>query len=177
MYEASPTAAYVSVASNIDPERNILRSLVLLSEWVAITGLSTFYRTAPLGRPEQADYLNGVVAVRCPLGLRALKFDVLRPIEAQLGRVRTDDPYAARTIDLDVLVFGEMVVEEADLRVPDPDIAERVFLAAALAEVAPDLRLPNTGRMLVDCFDPEEARALAPNAAFTEKLRARFRNE
>jgi len=177
MPEAAPTTAYLSVASNIDPERNILDALMFLSENVSITDLSTFYRTEALKRPKQPDYLNGVAAVRCFLAPRALSFDVLRPIEARLGRVRTDDRYAARTIDLDILLFGDMVLDEPGLCVPDPDITERVFLASALVELAPDLIFPNTGQILLDCFDREGAKALTPSTAFTKKLRTRFLNE
>lgn len=105
---------------------------------------------------------------------RSLKFHVLRPIEDALGRVRTNDSYAARPIDLDVLLFGSLVMNEPGLVIPDPDILSRPFLAAALVELHPDLVLPGTKVNVEKTITMEQRVALVPDMPFTEVLRERF---
>lgn len=166
--------AYISVASNIEPERNIVETLKRLSEKGTIEAVSLFYVTAAIGRPEQPAYLNGVVRMTGGWTPRALKFEVLRPIEAALGRVRTADPYAARTIDLDIVLFGARVICAPDLVVPDPDIRKRSFLAAALLELAPDLVMPDTGAALAECVDRTVMDDLQKAEGFTALLKEKF---
>ncbi len=166
--------AYISVAGNIDPERNILAALKALNAVAPVEAISTFYRTQALGRPEQPDYLNGVVAIRTGLAPRSLKFDVLRKIEAAHGRVRGADKYAARTIDLDILVHGEMRIDEEDLKIPDPDLCSRVFLAKALLELAPRITPPGWKVPLAQALDKTAAAALRPHATFTKLLGERL---
>jgi 2-amino-4-hydroxy-6-hydroxymethyldihydropteridine diphosphokinase len=175
---AEGETAYVAVGSNIDPEANLVRALALLAERVRVTGLSTVYRTAALGgRREQPDYLNTAWRVEAPMGARALKFEILRPIEADLGRVRTADKYAARPIDLDVVLCGDTVVDERDLRLPDPDVRTRAFLAAGLLELDPELVLPDDGERLADLFSSATLAALTRAAEITEALRRSLRHE
>ncbi|MBI5242021.1 MAG: 2-amino-4-hydroxy-6-hydroxymethyldihydropteridine diphosphokinase [Elusimicrobia bacterium] len=133
------TTAYISLGSNVEPEANIPKALELLAAQVRLQGLSTFYRTEPVGPEGQPDFINGVAQVRTDLPPRALKFDVLRPIEAALGRQRGPDRYAPRPIDLDLLVCGDFAMDEPDLVLPDPALNERPFLAAALADLDPVL--------------------------------------
>ena len=140
--------AYLAVGSNIEPHRSVPAAMCLLRQVVRITGVSTMLLTRPLARPEQAPYINGVWRVRTSESARALKYDALRGIEAQLGRRRTDDPHAARPIDLDVALYGDEVIQEPGLVVPDPDILIRPFLAIPLVELDPDIRLPGTGVLL-----------------------------
>ncbi len=80
--------------------------------------LSTFHATPPLNRPEQPSFFNGVVEVETNIPPRALKCEVLRRVEAELGRVRSDDPWTARTIDLDIAIYDDLVIDEPDLRIP-----------------------------------------------------------
>ena len=168
---ADPVEAFIAVGSNIDPERNIAAALDLLMEQVAVTGVSTFYRTAPLGRPEQPPFLNGVWRVETSMGPRDLKFGVLRCIEAALGRVRTQDRYAPRTIDLDVAAYGTEEIDEPDLIVPDPDIKSRPFLAVPLAELAPGMALPGMGERVAELPAASKTEGLEPMPALTERLR------
>jgi 2-amino-4-hydroxy-6-hydroxymethyldihydropteridine diphosphokinase len=172
--EGRSVEAFIAVGSNIEPMRNVPAALELLLEAVRVTTVSTMYRTAPLGRPEQPPFVNGVWRIETTLGARELKFTVLRGIEARLGRVRTDDAYAARPIDLDIAVFGEAVIDEPDLVVPDPDIRQRPFLAVPLLELAPGLRLPGTGTLLADEPVCREPRGLVPLPELTEQLRRRI---
>jgi 2-amino-4-hydroxy-6-hydroxymethyldihydropteridine diphosphokinase len=166
--------AFIAVGSNIDPEQNIPRALKFLAEMVTIEALSTFYRTEPIGRPEQPPFLNGVVRGRTGLAPRILKFDVLRRIEERLGRARTSDPYAARTIDLDLVLYDAAIMDEPGLRIPDPDIRERPFLAGSLIELNPGLVLPDTGTPLAEAGCLQRFGDLVPEVAFSKALKERL---
>ncbi|MCC6694243.1 MAG: 2-amino-4-hydroxy-6-hydroxymethyldihydropteridine diphosphokinase [Candidatus Hydrogenedentes bacterium] len=166
--------AYISIGSNIEPESNILRALRLLATSQRLTAVSTMYRSAALNRPDQPDFINGVCAIETALAPRALKFDCLRPIEEQLGRVRTADKYARRTIDLDIALYADQQICDDDLMVPDPDIRTRPFLAVPLIELAPGLMLPGTGQPLADVVRGMDRSAIAADPAFTKYLRERL---
>lgn len=168
------TLCYIGVGGNIDPENNIPAALDMLHRQCPILGVSTFYRTPAIDRPDQPDYLNGAVAVWYPGHPRVLKFEVLRPIEAALGRIRTQDAYAARPVDLDVVLCGAWVLNEPGLVIPDPDIRERVFLAAALFDLDPELILPDTGMALKTHLEEAGRCSLNPDGPFTRALKERF---
>lgn len=140
--------AYVAVGSNIQPEANIPAALDKLRRAARVTASSTFYRTAALDRPGDPDFLNGVWQIETDLSPHALKFDVLRRIEEELGRKRSADKYAPRTIDLDLIVYDNAAIAEPDLRVPDPDIRTRPFIALPLLELSPEVVLADTGERL-----------------------------
>ena len=167
---------YVSVGANVAPERNIADGLGLLAGRLTIDAVSTFYRTPAIGRPEQDDYLNGVIALDTALEPLALK-EVLREVERALGRVRTEDAYAPRTLDLDILLYGNRVFIEAELEIPDPDIATRPFLAAGLIELDPSLTLPGDSRRLAERVEPGVIAALKREGAFTRALKERLNHE
>lgn len=165
------TRAYIGVGSNVKPEGHVPAALRLLAEQVHLVAISTFYRSRAEGRPEQPDYANGVVAIETDRTPEALKAEVLRPIEARLGRRRTADRFAARTIDLDLLLFGEAEQHGPDLQLPSPDIERRDFVAIPLAELAPELRVPGMAvrvRDLAAGFSPGELR---PLPSLTAQLR------
>ncbi len=168
--------AYVAVGSNIEPELHILLALDALRREVTVRNASVFYRTAPVGRPEQDEYRNGVFWVNTSLSPTELKHGVLRRIEHQLGRVRGEDPNAARTIDLDLIVYGDLRDEAGDLRLPDPDIRVRAFVAVPLLELAPGLRLADTGESLDEVVAGMHE-TLRPDKALTERIQARLRHE
>jgi 2-amino-4-hydroxy-6-hydroxymethyldihydropteridine diphosphokinase len=161
----------IGVGANLDPEENIAEGLGLLARLVPVTAVSPFYATAAIGRPGQPDYLNGVVLVEHGCGPAALRDDILRPVEAARGRVRTADAYAARTLDLDVLLYGERASREAGMVLPDPHLWERPFLAAAALELAPGLVVPGTGRLLRDLADRVAVAACRRADAFSERIR------
>jgi len=192
-------AAYIAVGSNIHPETNIPAALDKLMRFVRVTASSTFYRTAPLSAPGtpagkgaratggnvgatsrgDPEFLNGVWRIETGLDARALKFTVLRRIEEELGRTRGTNRYAPRTIDLDLLIYGSMAINEPDLRVPDPDIRSRPFLAVPLLQLAPDLVLADNGERLADvCHGgprPCAGEALMPDREITEQLNERIK--
>ncbi|NLE58671.1 MAG: 2-amino-4-hydroxy-6-hydroxymethyldihydropteridine diphosphokinase [Planctomycetes bacterium] len=163
--------AFIAVGSNIEPERNVARALQFLQQQVRVAASSTFYWTTPVGRLDQPRFLNGVWRVETCLSPSSLKFDVLRDIESKLGRVRTMDKYAPRTIDLDVLLHGRVVLSDPDLQIPDPDIRERPFIVVPLLELAPDLTMPDTGEPIAALVDNRTWARLEPAEAVTERLR------
>lgn len=167
---------YVGVGSNLEPETNVPAALDHLAEVIVLTGVSTFYRTAPLEGRDQPAFWNGVVAGRTDLEPTALKA-LLTTIEVLFGRCRTGDRYASRTLDLDLLLHGDRVLDRAGLRLPDPDVRVRPFLAWPLLELAPDLRLPGTGERLADVAAHLPREGLAPLDAVTASLRGRLRSE
>ena len=165
------TTAFVGVGSNIEPEANIPAALRRLARRVRVTGVSTFYRTPPLGAPGTPPFVNGVCRIETEIGARSLQGEVLRPIEEALGRRRTADRYAPRPIDLDVLVHGGAVLDEEGLRVPDPDVRSRPFVAFPLWELAPDLVLPDDGRRLAEVVAGLSCEGMEPLGELTRLLR------
>ncbi len=96
---------------------------------------------------------------------------MLRTIEKELHRNRGADKYAPRTIDLDILLFGDMVIHEDNLTIPDPDIYKRSFIAFPLSELNPDLIMPDTKKPLVDLLSALSKGDMIPDITFTESLR------
>ncbi|MDJ0765985.1 MAG: 2-amino-4-hydroxy-6-hydroxymethyldihydropteridine diphosphokinase [Myxococcota bacterium] len=167
--------AYVAVGSNIDPEKNIPAALTKLLGFVDVFDTSSFYRTPPLGDPGQPAFLNGVFGLRTTLAPRVIKFDVLRGIEADLGRIRTEDRYAPRPIDLDLILYGNWVRDEPNLRLPDPDIHTRGFVAMPLMQIAPDLILPDTSEPIGSLPITKRGAALEAVPALSKKLKRMIR--
>ncbi len=170
----TPAIAYIAVGSNIEPEANVPQALDLLKQYSRVTATSTFYRTPAIGSPDQPDYLNGVWRIETLDTPRDLKFNVLRRIETQLGRVRGADKYAPRTIDLDILLCGRHVLHDPDCRIHAPEVRTRPFLVACLLELDPDLVLPDTHQPLASLLDPASAEALEPAVELTSLLRRRL---
>ncbi|HEX2302349.1 MAG TPA: 2-amino-4-hydroxy-6-hydroxymethyldihydropteridine diphosphokinase [Gaiella sp.] len=138
--------AYVGLGANLgDREGTIRRAVTLLGEadGVDAVALSTLRETEPWGPVAQPSFLNGVVALETELGPRAL-LDLLLGIERRLGRVRSER-WGPRTIDLDLLLYGDTVVDEAGLTLPHPRLHERRFALEPLAELAPDAVVPGRG--------------------------------
>lgn len=162
---------YISIGSNVDPELNIVAALGFLKSNGRIIGVSTFYQTAALESPDSPPFYNGVIGLETCFGPRELKFDVLRKIEDALGRVRSEDKCAPRPIDLDILIYGQSVIDESDLVIPDPQIAERAFLAIPLLELDSDMILPGGQRRLADVVGDLDGESMTPLAEFTRMLR------
>jgi 2-amino-4-hydroxy-6-hydroxymethyldihydropteridine diphosphokinase len=141
--------AYVGLGANLGPrEETIRRAVELLTaeDGVRVVGVSSLRETDPVGLVDQPRFLNGAVAVDTTLSPREL-LDVLLRIERSLGRVRDGTRWGPRTIDLDLLVYAEEVVEEPGLRVPHPRLGERRFALEPLAELEPGLVIPGAGRV------------------------------
>ncbi len=164
------TQAFVSVGSNIEPEENVSKAIGLLAKQVRITGLSTVYVTEPVGRPEQPAYYNCVIAIDTPLAPLELKRTVLRRIEEELGRVRKKDKFAPRTIDLDLILYGDVVMKTGELVLPDPEIRNRSFLAGPLFELAPNLIMPDTKEPISEIATHMRDGGMKPLVAYTNRL-------
>ena len=148
--------AYVGLGSNLgDREGTIRRAVELLGEQpgIEIVAVSTLRDTDPVGYEDQPRFLNGAVALEVDLSARAL-LDELLEIERELGRDRSRETrWGPRTIDLDLLLYGEETVDEPGLTVPHPRLAERQFVLEPLSELDPDLTLPD-GRAVRDLVAP-----------------------
>ena len=126
-----------------------------------------------MGRPEQSTYLNGVWEIETDIEPRPLKFEVLEDIERKTGRVWTEDKYAPRTLDLDILIYKGRVIDEPDLQVPDPELAERPFLYLPLGELAPDLVLPGSGESMSKRVNGGAGLGMRPADEMTRRIRER----
>lgn len=162
---------YISVGSNIDPEANVFAALELLNREAPLMRISTFYLTEPIDRPEQPPFYNGVVEVDTALEPHPLKFSMLRRIEAELGRNRTGDRFAARCIDLDILLHGNRVIHEEGMEIPDQEIIRRPFLAVPLFELAPDAVLPGSNRSIREVAAGFGEHGMKPLEDYTNRLR------
>ena len=113
---------------------------------VAVVARSRFYRTPPWGHTEQPDFVNAAIAVETTLPALEL-LDVLLATERAFGRVRDGERWGPRTLDLDLLAYGDDVIDGDRLTVPHPRIAERAFVLLPLADIAIDAVLPGMGRV------------------------------
>jgi 2-amino-4-hydroxy-6-hydroxymethyldihydropteridine diphosphokinase len=195
--------AFLSLGSNIEAEANVAATLQLLAETpgITVTGISTLYRTPALsgpgggpdlpGRLQDPDFLNGVLEVRTSLPPHRLQ-GVLREVEERLGRVRGQDRYAPRTMDLDLLLYALPAGEEAGAHpVPGegawawaklgpqeqwehPDVRKRSFVALPLLELAPDLLLPPDGKPIRVVAEAFTEPCGTPENRLTSVLRSRF---
>jgi 2-amino-4-hydroxy-6-hydroxymethyldihydropteridine diphosphokinase len=137
----------VGLGSNLaDPCEQVRRALAELGqiEQTRCVASSALYRSAPMGPPDQPDYINAVAWLSTGLDAYGL-LEALQSIEQRFGRVRTTQRWGPRTLDLDLLVFGKQVLEDPHLTVPHPGIVERAFVLYPLYEIAPDLQIPGHG--------------------------------
>jgi len=122
---------------------------------MSVWRVSTFLETDPVGRQDQPDFLNAVAEVRSSLEPVEAMVHLLS-IEQQLGRVRSEgDPGGPRTIDLDLLLWGDCTSDEPGLHLPHPRLHERAFVLLPMVELAPDLIHPTLGRTMQDLLAEE----------------------
>jgi 2-amino-4-hydroxy-6-hydroxymethyldihydropteridine diphosphokinase len=135
-----PTRAFLGIGSNLGERLGYLQGAVdglAATEGVEVVALSAVYETDPIG-PEQPEYLNAVVAVDTTLTPRAL-LEVGQRLESEAERVRTER-WGPRTLDVDILLFGDETIDEPDLVIPHPRWWERDFVLAPLADLGhPDV--------------------------------------
>jgi 2-amino-4-hydroxy-6-hydroxymethyldihydropteridine diphosphokinase len=174
--ESESIRAFLGVGSNIDAEANILRALGLLRQRLDVIALSPFYRSRAVGTSAQPDFTNGVFLIETHLPARDLKLNVLRGLEAELGRRRTRDKNAARTIDLDLILYGDIVSDEPDFVLPDSGVRSYPFVALPLLALAPEITLPGSGERLGDLFPGQPADyGLVFLSRFSEELQNTLR--
>lgn len=141
--------AYVALGANLGDRLATLRDAVRrLGELGTVEVVSAVYETDPVGYEEQPAFLNAVARIRTGLAPVAVLAGLLR-IEADLGRVRTF-PNAPRTLDLDLLLYDDLVLASPDLILPHPRLHERAFVLVPLAEIAPGVRHPQLERTARD---------------------------
>jgi 2-amino-4-hydroxy-6-hydroxymethyldihydropteridine diphosphokinase len=167
----SPEWAFISLGSNITPEKYLPLAIQHLHPLGEILGTSRVYQNPPIGRPEQADFLNAAALLETMLSPTEIRTR-LRKVEADLGRVRSEDKFAARTIDLDLCLLGDMIMDSPEMTLPDPDLLSRAHLAIPMAELAPDFHHPITGETLKQISDRLEPMAtLTLREDITERLK------
>jgi 2-amino-4-hydroxy-6-hydroxymethyldihydropteridine diphosphokinase len=143
-----PVTAFIGLGSNLDnPPAQIRRALRALATLpgTRLVRQSSLYRNPPSGYLDQPDFVNAVAQLETGLAPRAL-LERLLEIERDHGRVRAL-PDGPRTLDLDLLLYGARSVSEPGLTVPHPRLLERAFVLVPLAEIAPDARVPGSGRV------------------------------
>jgi 2-amino-4-hydroxy-6-hydroxymethyldihydropteridine diphosphokinase len=143
------TPAYVGLGANLGDRERTLRAAVdaLAAEaGIQVVSVSTLRETEPLGVGEQPRFLNGAVELETTLTAREL-LDRLLAVEQRFGRVRIPGEHGPRTLDLDLLLYGDETIDEPGLTVPHPRLHERRFALDPLAELAPGLVVPGRGDM------------------------------
>ncbi len=169
--------AFISAGSNMDPGVNMKKALIELARHMRISGISTVYLTEPEGRPGQPKFYNCVIEVDSGIPPKDLKYKVLRRIEDSLGRKRGEDKCAERPIDLDLILYDDLVIDSDAIRLPDTQILVRPFIAIPLRELSPGLVLPGLNISIDDIAERLDASGMKPLEDYTESLRREIRNE
>lgn len=142
--------AYLSLGSNLSKEQNLPAAARFLASHGRLLAVSTVYETEPIGNPDDPSFLNAAVILETALSAVELKEQVLRPLEQSLGRARTSDPNAPRSIDVDICLFNHDILDLGRRHIPDPEILLHPHVAVPLAQVAPDYLHPETGESLAE---------------------------
>jgi 2-amino-4-hydroxy-6-hydroxymethyldihydropteridine diphosphokinase len=147
-----PVAAFVGLGSNLGDSVSLLQSALEALDRLPLTRVeaaSGFYRTPAWGLVEQPDFINAVARLHTSLAPQVL-LGAMLDIERDAGRVRRadgSDRWGPRTLDLDLLLYGDRTIDEAGLRVPHPHLHERAFALVPLVEIAADAVVPGRGRV------------------------------
>jgi 2-amino-4-hydroxy-6-hydroxymethyldihydropteridine diphosphokinase len=162
------TRVFIGLGGNIgDPVAQVLRAAqeIAALPHASREAMSALYRTAPVGHLEQPPFINAVLAVQTEMSPREL-MRLLRQIETRAGRVR-GIPNGPRTLDLDILMYGDLVLSEPDLVIPHPRMHDRAFVLLPLAEIAPALLIPERGyvRSLIQVLADKDLQGVVRLAA------------
>lgn len=144
---------FICLGSNINKEVNLPAAVQFLAELGLLTAVAPVYETIPVGMNGQPNFFNTAVRCATPLTIQQAKIEIVGSLEKHLHRVRTADKNAPRTIDADIVLFNDAVLdyEMGDGRsrhIPDPDILKFAHVAIPLADIAPAMRHPETGEPL-----------------------------
>ncbi len=161
---------YVAAGSNVEPERHLALAAAELERVFGPVRFSPWYRNKAVGF-EGADFINFVVGFETALPVRAV-LARLQAIEAQCGRPRDAPKWAPRTMDLDILLYGDRVCEEPGLTLPRPDLLKRPYMLGPLADLAPELAHPTAGATIGELwqrFDRAAHRLVRMEPALTSR--------
>jgi 2-amino-4-hydroxy-6-hydroxymethyldihydropteridine diphosphokinase len=154
---------YLGLGSNLgDRRRNLAVALRRLEPLVRVEAVSSLYETDPVGPQGQPSYFNAACRGVTSLPPRVL-LRHLREVEHELGR-RGGRRWDARPIDIDLLLYGDAVVEEPELRVPHPELASRAFVLVPLADVAAEVQHPELGRTIGSLAEQSDRSGVRPRA-------------
>lgn len=140
---------YIALGSNLnDPLAQANQAIAALKQlpYTVVTDISPFYRSKPLGPQDQNDYLNAVIKLTTSLKPIAL-LDGLQAIEKSQGRVRKDNRWGARTLDLDILLYDDLIIDNDRLTIPHYHMKNREFVLYPLFDISPELILPDNDKL------------------------------
>ena len=142
---------YISIGSNIDRDKNILASLKALENNFGKLTISSIYESEPVGFTGDAFY-NLVVGFNSELGAKEVA-KLLRQIELDNGRARDSQKFSARTLDLDLILYDDLIINDGRLQIPRDEIERYAFVLEPLAEIAPDLKHPVSHLSYADLWE------------------------
>jgi len=145
--DACELDAWIGIGANLDdPKKTVLAAIRRLDEQDGVTlrRSSSLYQTKPISNIDQPDFINAVVCIRTsldPLGL----LDVLLMVESEFGRTRDDSVNGPRVLDMDLLIYSDLILDLPELSVPHPRLTERLFVLKPLQEIENSINLPGLG--------------------------------
>lgn len=144
------TTAYLSLGSNIDKEANIRAALCALQARFGQLELSPVYESKAVGF-DGDNFLNLIVRLECDVSLSALVV-YLKQLEQELGRVRSAVRFSSRTMDIDIVLFGDLICCSEGIELPRPELYFNAFVLLPMAKLAPDLPDPKSGRSMQELY-------------------------
>ena len=155
------STVYLSLGTNLgERRRNLEQAVVGVQQWMAITAVSCLYETKPWGLTDQPDFLNMCLAAATDVSPHDL-LDFCKQLEDQIGREKTVR-WGPRLLDLDILVYDDLILDDERLTIPHPHIEERAFVLTPLAEIAPALIHPVSGQTVATLAEQVDAGGVEP---------------